>query len=88
MKNALRNGDTATAASHLVIAKQGFYQNMFDNLTVSYSAIDQYLPNLTFVDQWHNAVEYEITRTEGSDQVSYMVLFTIDDDGVWRIKFF
>ena len=88
MKNALRTGDTAAAASYIVKAKQAFYQNIFNNLTISFSAIDQYLPNLTFVEQWHNAVEYEITRTEGSDQVTYMVLFVIDDDGVWRIKFF
>jgi hypothetical protein len=88
MKNALRAGDTVTAASYIVYAKQAFYQNIFNNLTISFSAIDQFLPNLTLVEQWHNAVEYEITRTEGSDQVTYMVLFTIDDDGVWRIKFF
>jgi hypothetical protein len=88
MKNALRAGDTAAAASYIVTAKQAFYQNIFNNLTISFSAIDQYLPGLTLVEQWHNAVEYEITRTEGPDQVTYMVLFTIDDDGVWRIKFF
>jgi len=88
MKNALRTGDTATAATYLVKAKQAFYHDIFNNLTISFSDIDQYLPNLTFVEQWHNAVEYEITRTEGPDQVSYMVLFVLDDDGVWRIKFF
>jgi hypothetical protein len=88
MKNALRTGDTATAASYIVRAKQAFYQNIFNNLTISFSAIDQYLPNLTFVEQWHNAIEYQITRTEGPDQITYMVLFVIDDDGVWRIKFF
>jgi hypothetical protein len=88
MKNALRAGDTASAASYIVRTKQAFYQNIFNNFTISFSAIDQYLPDLTFVEQWHNTVEYEITRTEGPDQVTYMVLFTIDDDGVWRIKFF
>jgi hypothetical protein len=88
MKNALRTGDTATAASYIVKAKQSFYQNIFNNLTISFSAIDQYLPNLTFVEQWHTAVEYLMTRTEGPDQITYMVLFVLDDDGVWRIKFF
>jgi hypothetical protein len=88
MKNALRTGDTVTAASYIVKGKQGFYQNIFNNLIISFSAIDQYLPDLTFVEQWHGTVEYEITRTEGPDQITYMVLFTIDDDGVWRIKFF
>jgi hypothetical protein len=88
MKNALRAADTVTAASYIVTAKQALYQNVFNNLTISFSAIDQYLPSLTLVEQWHNSVEYEITRTEGPDQVTYMVLFAIDEDGVWRIKFF
>lgn len=88
MKNALRTGDTVTAASFIVKAKQAFYQNIFNNLTISFSDIDQYLPNLTFIEQWHNAVEYEITRTEGPDNITYMVLFVRDEDGIWRIKFF
>jgi hypothetical protein len=88
MKSALRVGDTATAATYVVKAKQSFYQNIFNNLTISFSAIDEYLPTLTFVEQWHNQFEYEITRTEGPDLVTYMVLFAIDEDGVWRIKFF
>jgi hypothetical protein len=88
MKNALRAGDTATAASYIVKAKQSLYQNIFNNLTISFSAIDQYLPNLTFVEQRQNIVEYEVTRTEGPDEVTYMVQFVLDYDGVWRIKFF
>jgi hypothetical protein len=88
MKDAIRIGETATAASYIVKAKQGFYQTIFNNLTIPYSAIDLYLTNLTFVDQIQNSVEYEYTRTEGSDQITYMVQFVIDDDGVWRIKFF
>jgi hypothetical protein len=88
MKNALRVGDTAAAASYLVLSKQAFYQNIFNNLTIPFASIDQYLPNITLVDQTESSIEYEMTRTEGPDQVTYMVLFVLDDDGVWRIKFF
>jgi hypothetical protein len=88
MKNALRVGDTGAAASYMVLSKQAFYQNIFNNLTVPFASIDQYLPNITLVDQTESSVEYEMTRTEGQDQVTYMVLFVLDDDGVWQIKFF
>jgi len=40
------------------------------------------------VEQREFTVEYEMTRTEDNEQISYMVLFVLDDDGVWRIKFF
>jgi hypothetical protein len=29
-----------------------------------------------------------MVRLEGSQSVSYMVMFVLDEDGVWRIKFF
>jgi hypothetical protein len=32
--------------------------------------------------------EYEMSVIKGGTEYSYMVLFSLDEDGVWRIKFF
>jgi hypothetical protein len=32
--------------------------------------------------------EYEMRVIQGGSQFSYMVLFAIEEDGVWRVKFF
>jgi hypothetical protein len=52
------------------------------------SSIDQILTAVTFVKQSGLDIEYRMTHMEGSMQFSDLVLFTLDLDGVWRIKFF
>ncbi len=89
MKDALRSGNTAGAASYIVTHKRASYQMVFNNLTILFSSIDQMLTNITYVGVQGLTVEYEMLRTEGADgEVSYMVLFALDTDGVWRISFF
>jgi hypothetical protein len=89
MKDALRNGDTATAASHIIASKRDAYQTVFNNLTIPFSAIDQMLGNITYQAVKGLDIEYEMLMDDGSDGVvSYMVLFSLDEDGVWRISFF
>jgi hypothetical protein len=88
MKNALRNGNTAAAVDYIVKSKRASYQNVFNSLTVPFANIDQVLGNITYESQRGLNIEYEMLRLEGSDLVSYMVLFALDEDGVWRIKFF
>lgn len=88
MKDALRSGNTAEAATYIVLSKRTNYQNIFDNLTVSFASIDQYLTNIIFVRQRGPNVEYKMVRTEGLNQAAYPVFFVLDEDGVWRIKGF
>jgi len=88
MKNALRSGNTAAAADYIVKSKRASYQNVFNSLTVPLANIDQVLGDITYQGQRGLNVEYEMFRLEGSGSVSYMVLFVLDEDGVWRIKFF
>ena len=89
MKNALRSGDTAAAASYIVINKRVSYQTVFNNLTIPFSSIDQMLGNITYQATKGFEVEYEMLMNDGPNgNVSYMVLFTLDQDGVWRISFF
>jgi Carboxypeptidase regulatory-like domain/IPT/TIG domain len=88
MKNALRNGNTAAAADYIVKSKRATYQNVFNNLTISFANIDQILGNISYAGQRGTNVEYEMIRIENSESISYMVMFSLDEDGVWRIKFF
>jgi hypothetical protein len=89
MKNALRIGDTAAAASYIVINKRASYQTVFNNLTIPFSSIDQMLGNITYQAVKGLEVEYEMLMNDGPDgNISYMVLFSLDEDGVWRISFF
>ena len=89
MKNALRSGNTATTASYILARKRASYQMVFNNLTIPFSSIDPMLTSITYVSVQGLNVEYEMLRTEGTDgEVSYMVLFALDTDGVWRISFF
>jgi hypothetical protein len=88
MKNALRSGDIVTAVSYIVIKRRANYQAMFNALAVPLANIDQVLTDITFVKQQGIEAEYEMSVNEGGFQYSFMVLFAIDEDGVWRIKFF
>jgi hypothetical protein len=88
MKNALRSGNTAGAADYIVKSKRMNYQNIFNSLTVPFANIDQVLTNITYAGQRGLNIEYEMLRVEGGTSVSYMVVFVLDEDGVWRIKFF
>ena len=63
MKNALRGGDTAGAASYIVSDKRNAYQMVFNNLTIPFSSIDQMLGSITYVELQGLSVEYEMLRT-------------------------
>jgi hypothetical protein len=88
MKNALRLGDVSGVVSHIVLRRRATYQAMFNALTVPLANIDQVLTSVTYLEQRGIEAEYEMMVNEGGVQHSYMVLFEIDEDGVWRVKFF
>ena len=70
-----------------MISKRSSYQAMFNGLTIPLTSIDQILTDITFVKQRGVYVEYRMTHMEGSDQFSDLVVFVLDEDGLWRIKF-
>ena len=88
MKNALRQGDINLAVTHIVARRRATYQAMFNALTVPLINIDQVLPSIAPLELRGIEAEYEMTVMEGGFQHSFLVLFAIDEDGVWRIKFF
>lgn len=88
MKNALRAGDITLALGHIVLRRRPTYQAMFGALTVPLANIDQVLTSIVPIEQRGVEAEYEMIVLEGGFQHSYLVLFALDEDGVWRIKFF
>ena len=89
MKSALRSGDTAGAASYIISSKRAAYQTLFNNLTIPFAGIDQMLGSITYQAVKGLEIEYEMLMNDGPDgDVSYLVLFSLDEDGVWRVSFF
>jgi hypothetical protein len=88
MKNALRSGDIAGALNHIILRRRSTYQGMFNALTIPLANIDQVLTAIVPIEQRGIEVAYEMLVTESGFQYSYLVLFALDEDGVWRIKFF
>lgn len=88
MKDALRQSDISLSLTYVVARRRATYQGMFNALTVPLADIDQVLTSITLVGLRGIEAEYTMTATEEGFQYSYLVLFTLDEDGVWRIKFF
>jgi hypothetical protein len=88
MKNALRQGDINATLPYIVASRRATYQGMFSALTIPFANIDQLLTNINFVRVRGVDAEYEMSVIKSGVEYSYMVLFSIDEDGVWRIKFF
>jgi hypothetical protein len=88
MKDALRQSNISLALTNIVAKRRATYESMFNALTIPLASIDQVLTSIILVDQRGIEAEYKMTVTEGGSDYSYLVLFAIDEDGVWRIKFF
>jgi hypothetical protein len=88
MVNALKQSNISLALTHIAIGRRPTYQAMLNALTIPLASIDQILTSVTFVKASGLDVEYRMTHMEGSVQFSNIVLFSLDVDGVWRIKFF
>ena len=71
-----------------MLRRRATYEAMFNALTIPLANIDQVLTGITFRTQRGIESEYEMMVNQGGTQFSYMVLFAIDEDGVWRVKFF
>jgi len=85
-KDALRAGDIPTALLYIAQDERAEFRQMFENLTVPLSSIDQVLTAIRFVQIRGNTVEYEMLRTDNRGQLSYPVHFVLDRDGIWRIQ--
>ena len=88
MKDALRQGDTSLALSFVARAKRASYERMFTALEAQLANIDQILTDIQYVEQHGVRAEYQMIRIDNGTRLSYFVLFILDEDGIWRLRFF
>ncbi|MGH7407067.1 MAG: hypothetical protein ACREKF_03555, partial [Candidatus Methylomirabilales bacterium] len=89
MKEALRGGDMERALTVIMVRRRDIARTMLTALTPQQrAAIDQILTSVSFVHQRGLTVEYEMRRLDDGIEISHLVLFVRDEDGIWRIRFF
>jgi hypothetical protein len=88
LKDALRQGDLSGALGAIATGARDLYRELLGALTVPLSQIDQVLTDIALVDFDEIQAEYEMLRVDNGVTMSYLVLFTRDADGVWRLRFF
>ena len=88
LKDALRGGNVAGALQLVAESRRDRYREIFQNMTVPPSQVDLVLTSLRFVQFRDNTVEFEMLRTDERGQLSYLVRFVVDVDGIWRLKDF
>jgi hypothetical protein len=64
------------------------YTKILPEVLKSTTPIDQILTDIQFVNLTPGRAEFRMLGKERNNLVSYMVEFLIDEDGIWRIKFF
>jgi hypothetical protein len=90
MKTSLAAGDIDGALGSIVASKRDSYRQMFEALGSQITNIDQIFSNITFVKVSFGRAEYQMLEdhSTGGIRLSHFVLFVLDTDGVWRLKFF
>ncbi len=88
LKDALRAGDVSGALQYILIRRRAGYAEDLSSLEIPLSEIDGELTDLVFDDQLGRNVDYQMFRDEGGNIYSYPVVFTLDEDGVWRLGAF
>jgi hypothetical protein len=88
MKDALRAGRVARALEAIATQSRDAYLEMFANLTIPLSRIDDVLTDIELVDADEFQAEYRMLRVENGQALSHFVRFVRDTDGLWRLAFF
>ena len=88
LKDALRGGNVAGALQLVAESRRDRYREIFQHMSVPPSQVDLVLTDLRFVQFRDNTVEFEMLRTDERGQLSYLVRFVVDVDGIWRLKDF
>lgn len=87
-KDALRQGDIDRALTFVTRGRRAPYRDMLTALGSQLAQIDQILTDITFVEQRGSYREYEMLRIDDSVAIAHLVLFSPDEDGLWRLRFF
>ncbi len=90
LKNALRANNIPAALDYIAISKRATYGTVFGSLKVPLAQIDKVLTNIRYIEMTGATVEYEMLRTSSKygKKIAYLVRFSLDEDGIWRISSF
>ncbi len=87
-KAALVQGNLQAALNCTHASAREKYTQILPEVIKSRTPINEILRDIEFVNLLAGQAEFRMLIQEGKDLISYMVLFQLDNDGVWRIKFF
>jgi hypothetical protein len=87
-KTALGHRDIVAALNCTHASARDKYTKILPEVLKSQTPIDQILTDIRFIKLAAGRAEFEMLIKEGNDLVSYMVIFMLDRDGIWRIQFF
>jgi sugar lactone lactonase YvrE len=88
MKDALRVGDIPRALSAIVARSRPRYEALFWLLTPRLATIDTILTNVRLDEIDEREAFYEMIRTDDGVTKSFEIRFSIDEDGIWRLRMF
>jgi hypothetical protein len=88
MKDVLRVGDIPQALTHIAVPSRPRYEALFRVLSPRLQNIDAFLTDLTLDEVGDGEAFYEMVRTEGGITKSFEIRFSLDEDGIWRLRMF
>ena len=86
-RDALRRGDVEAAVGEFITDKRATYRTMLNALAIPVADFGRRLGGIRFHALSGPRAEYDITASNDGVQTSELVVFEIDDDGIWRLRF-
>jgi hypothetical protein len=88
MKNALIAGDTLSASNYFCNKTKDEYKQVFDALSTQLPQLVQGMQPIQFIYSEAGTAQYRIKRTQNGTAYTYYIYFTIDEDGIWKLRHF
>ncbi|MGD0820289.1 MAG: PKD domain-containing protein [Desulfomonilia bacterium] len=89
MRTALLNNDIDTAVKDISSRTKNIYRNAFGYLTDSQrSSLVNEIGDIRLIKMRGTGVEYDIQTTRDGTLYSYILLFDLDEDGMWKVANF
>jgi len=87
MRDALRHGDVDRAVGQFTADERASYRTMFNALTIPVADFGRRLGGITFHSLSGPRADYNMTASNDGVQSSETVVFELDHDGIWRLRF-
>ena len=88
MKDALRAGDIPRALTHIATRSRPRYDALFRVLAARLPSIETILTGLTLDEVGDQEAFYEMVRIDAEVTKSFEIRFSVDEDGIWRLRMF